>query len=253
MQEKAQSKISDFATKDIVENLANADETLTNEQCQSIINSADPAALVSDLILILQDEELAAIDAPGKGIVPINAVKLLKQLKPLEAIEPMLQALVNSEYSDMIYSDIIFALADFGAPVLEPALKAFVACVAQENEAQGGIAEILSRIGVKDERIYSILIEMLEYDPELAAMLLQHYGDAAALPHLSTALDLTKSGDKTRIIELVAAIEALGGTLTSRQQKLWERKGTGAKSGRGQKKSGGTIYQLGKPGVGIRF
>ncbi|MBX9693259.1 MAG: hypothetical protein K2Z81_12800, partial [Cyanobacteria bacterium] len=78
-------------------------------------------------------------------------------------------------------------------------------------------------------------------------------GDPAALPHLSDTLDTTNANNKTQITELVDAIKALGGTLTKRQQKLWDRKVASDRAAGTRKSGAPTIFRLGKPGAGLRL
>ena len=71
------------------------------------------------------------------------------------------------------------------------------------------------------------LLGALAEHPEQGAMYLAEYGDPAALPELSRALDayqisLTDDGDHT-LFELREAIEELGGTLTAAHQTKYEQ------------------------------
>jgi hypothetical protein len=94
---------------------------------------------------------------------------------------------------------------------------------ATSDDQRAAIADVLSGLQVRDPRIFAALLRTLEADPALGAGLLVEYGDPAALPHLGVALDgwavdddggLLANGE---IIELAAAIEELGGTLSEDQ------------------------------------
>jgi len=76
------------------------------------------------------------------------------------------------------------------------------------------------------KRIFIQLLDALAECPEQGAMYLAEYGDPAALPELSRALDayqisVTEDGDHA-LFELREAIEALGGALTDAQQTKYE-------------------------------
>jgi hypothetical protein len=93
------------------------------------------------------------------------------------------------------------------------------------------IRGVLAKLGVREERIYQLLVEALQRDlmDGIPAMHLADYGDPRALPILSRALDLYEfSTSETMmanhaIIELEDAIRRLGGTLSPEQQEKVQR------------------------------
>lgn len=154
--------------------------------------------VVPALLGILEDGELAREDAPGHGYAPVHAARLLQQLGAADAIAPMLRVLARCDPMDVLYSALVHALESMGAPVLEPALDAYA--VARSGDRRTALASVLSGLGVRDDRILSVLLDALQYDAVLGAGLLAEYGDPAALPRLGEALD------------------ELGGTLTDAQR-----------------------------------
>lgn len=174
------------------------------------------------LVEILEDEELAQSDAPGGGYAPIHAATMLRDLGAGEAIEPMFRILARCDPMDALYSALIDALESLGPPVLEPALAAHAA--ARSEDQRTAVAEVLSGLRVRDDRILPILLQALEEDVELGAGLLAEYGDPAALPHLTAALDACEVDPRggllvnQDVVELEAAIEDLGGSLSAGQQ-----------------------------------
>lgn len=208
--------------QDLIAKLAKAGERLTESARTSIIDRG--SQVIPELIAILQDTRLAMCTAPGAGYLPIHATKLLVALKAVEAVEPMLNALLECDPLDLLYSELIHGLKSFGPPVLESVLSAYA--VAKNEEQRGAIAEVLSGLQVNDPRIFSIFLQRLQENVELGACEFAEYGDPAALPHLSAALDKCKLAHRggmfanQEIIELAAAIEELGGTLTERQARL---------------------------------
>lgn len=83
------------------------------------------------------------------------------------------------------------------------------------------LAEILSQPGRRDPRDLALLVAGLDTETMLYASLLSSYGDPAALPALSAALDradvVSDSFGLGPIGEIAYAIEALGGELTPDQ------------------------------------
>ncbi|MFN8657697.1 MAG: hypothetical protein U0105_15265 [Candidatus Obscuribacterales bacterium] len=204
----------------LVARLAQCGEGLSETECASIINSGRDE-LIAQLIAILRAKNLALQTAPGGGLTPVYAVRLLARMKATQCIESMLDVLFRCDPLDILYSDLILALKSFGPPALEPVLKAYE--FAKTKDRLAGIAEVLSGLGVRDQRIFSVLLRFFEKHVELGAMALAEYEDPDALPHLSKALDhctVNSSGAmfaNQTIIELAQAIIDLGGSLTESQ------------------------------------
>jgi len=133
------------------------------------------------LLEILQDGTLALTEATGGGFAPIHAARLLGELRADEAIEPMLRVLADSDSLDILYGQLMHSMIQIGPPVTEPALRAAAADV--DPELQDCLAEVLSRIGTRDERILELLLNQLRRNPECAAGNLADYGDPRAIPH----------------------------------------------------------------------
>jgi len=205
---------------DLVAQLVGAGERLAESVTERIHRRGRET--VPALVEILKDEGLARDDAPGGGYAPVHAATLLGELEAGEAIEPMLRVLARCDPLDVLYGTLIHALESLGARVVEPALAAHAS--AESEDQRGAIANVLSGLGVRDDRILPILVRMLEENVELGAGLLAEYGDPAALPHLGAALDgceLDARGGllvNQEVIELEAAIEELGGALTKEQE-----------------------------------
>lgn len=174
---------------------------------------------VPGLLRILDDEVL-------EGWAPVHAVRLLGEMRISAAIGPMLRALAETDPLDMLRDAILASLPKIGEPVIEPALRAYAD--ADDRAFRMSIGSILARIGVLDDRIFAVLVEILEISPSRAGDLAQ-YGDDRALPYLSRAFDAYTLRDSDSpfasqdLVELQAAIEELGGTLTSRQVAKWRK------------------------------
>jgi HEAT repeat protein len=147
---------------------------------------------------------------------------LLGELGAEDAIGPMLRLLARTDWSDALHDDTIFALRKLGARVIEPALQALSE---QSNTTfRQAVASVLSELGVRDARILAVLVDVLHDDVTLGAANLAQYGDPGALPHLSRALDEYEIEDTVSplanhaVVELEAAIDDLGGTLSAEQQ-----------------------------------
>lgn len=185
------------------------------------------AAVVPTLISILSDEELGAEDHPSGGWAPIHAVWLLGELRAEAAIAPMLDVLRATGWDDIIHDAIIQAMPMIGAPVVEPALKAYDEAV--DGEFRASLASILADCKVRDERIYQLLIDRFDAELDDGGLDLGTYGDPRALPSLLEAFDdfeIVEGGDASfangMLVDLRASIEQLGGKLSVEQEAKFE-------------------------------
>jgi hypothetical protein len=158
----------------------------------------------------------------------VHAVELLAQLKAPEGIAPMVRALMRHEPGEVIYDALLYALEELGTAVVPATLEALAG--ASTLEERFGLLSVLSRAGVRDERIFTALLAQLQEDPTQGAMNLACYGDPEAIEPLKRALDAYPLADDTEdlfanqaIIELQGAIEELGGELDAAQREKVDR------------------------------
>ena len=184
-------------------------------------------AAVPSLIEILEDEYLQMMDAPGEGWAPIHAAELLSELGALEAIQPMINCLVSTEWECILHDRLLSVLRPFGEPALEPLLEAYENT--EDLEIRKSLCSVLAGLGIQDERIFRLLLEELEEEVDLGAMHLADYGDSQALPYLQQAFDTYEVVEighllaNHAVIELRAAIEELGGQLTESQVQKYDQ------------------------------
>ena len=183
-------------------------------------------AAVEPLINLMSDSRLRAPRGPAGGWAPVHAAELRGQLEREAAVEPRLDALATTAQLPPLRQAVEKALAPLGAPLVSPIL-------ARLPTAVGGYRRelwfLLANARVREPRIFIQLLGALAESPEDGAMDLAEYGDKAALPELSRALDAHRldldgdtPGDHT-VFELREAIHELGGELTPAQQTKYER------------------------------
>lgn len=152
-----------------------------------------------------------------------NALLLLKEVGDARAVEPLLELLLEllDEYLFWgVLDGALQALEGIGAPALEPVME--VLDSGEFPRHRDLLIGVLSGLGVRDERIWALLVEQLGRDPEQAAGNLADYGDPAALPLLHAALaraplrrpeGLQGHQENRVFIEVLESIEELGGEL----------------------------------------
>jgi hypothetical protein len=170
---------------------------------------------VEPLIKLLEDD-------PGDW-PSIHAVDLLADLKATEAIEPMLQALPELTFDDILYSRIVSRLPDLGPAVVEPAL-AMLAGEQEygedaDEETVSGICEVFAKLGVKDERVFEALCWAFKRSEPWTASAFAIYGDSRAVPILEAAIaafepDFRNALGAVELMDLIEPYESLGGVLT---------------------------------------
>ena len=181
------------------------------------------AAATPALLEILENEELARSASPGEGWAPVHAARLLGELRAADAVQPMLRLLADTDPMDVLHDRIILSLPEIGEPVVEPALRAYAG--SDDPDFKASVASVLARTGVRDDRIFALLLENLRTAPSHGAGDLAEYGDERAVPYLAGAFDEYDivQGDgpfvNQDLVELHAAIEELGGTITAAQEK----------------------------------
>ena len=120
------------------------------------------AEAVPPLIAILNDEQLGMSESPAEGWPPIHAVELLADRKATEAIEPMLDVLVETTFDDVISSNLLGRLPEFGAAVLEPTLLRLKD--ARDEDVAHALVAVLAKLGIKDERILDAICDVFDED-----------------------------------------------------------------------------------------
>ncbi len=178
------------------------------------------AAAIPPLINMLNNEALQMEKAPGKGSAPIHAVDLLAELKAEAAIQPMLRWLAETEPSeDILHAKIITALGALGEAAYQPILDVFEKT--EEKDLRKSLCDALVCTGIRNDRIFNIILGLFEAEKDYGATCFALYGDSRALDHLHRALAACEYQDESQnlfenqiIFDLKQAIIELGGQLT---------------------------------------
>jgi len=188
--------------------------------------TARGAEAVESLVAIACDEAPWWDDAVGFW-PSRHALILLKQVGDARAVAPLLELMLTlraQDYFWLLSDGALQALQGIGAPALEPVMAELEDT--EHAETQEVLISILAGLGVRDDRIWSLLVAQLSREPDRAALNFTDYGDDAALPLLHKALAAATirpptDGDileNRAFIELEGAIIRLGGELTPAEQ-----------------------------------
>jgi hypothetical protein len=113
----------------------------------------------------------------------VDLIELFRRVKTVEAI-PFYLSIIR-EYGDDYPDELIEAVVEMGAPMIEPLLALYE----ELGEENGGPAAfLLAGLQVRDERIRTLLLEEFEYDTVEGAFHLGMYGDAETKPVLEKRL-----------------------------------------------------------------
>jgi hypothetical protein len=145
-------------------------------------------------------------------------------MQATESIPRLIALLASSDCIEYVWDRSLLALQAMGAAALEPCLAAHDA--ATDDEVRSSLASVVCDLGVKDERVFTLLLGRLDREVGMWASNLVSYGDARAVPPLVAALDqyALEPDDENPfvgqdVLELCDAIERLGGTLTEAQRR----------------------------------
>lgn len=167
-------------------------------------------AVVPWLIALATNSELADMNAPGKGLAPVHATRLLAVLRAPSAVTPLVDALAPLDWDDTLYGEICLALPRFGAALLGPALAALAESPSESTRE--ALCSALAESGVKDECIFRCLTALFVENPPLGAYAFRQYGDERAVPLLEERLRAFEIDDHPALSrsELLGLIDAYG-------------------------------------------
>jgi hypothetical protein len=207
----------------LVQEVALAGKRLPRELHAQVVAVGDAA--VPALLRILEDEAYYACDGPGEGFGCVHAATLLAEIGSPLAVQPFLRALERTDALDMVYDRCVLGLTR-----VANAQQVLEAYESTTNEGvRRTLVHVLSELGVRDERIYEILVGWLNKETELAAGCLADYGDPRAIDLLSRAFDAAPVRTARQflanhaLVELREAIERLGGELTPEQREKYRQ------------------------------
>ncbi len=181
------------------------------------------SAIEALLLEVAGDDRLYDSSARGRGWAPLHAIELLGRLRSAAAI-PLLLAQLDGDDFDLAFDRAHYALVSIGGAALEPCLAAHASA---SEELAFSLIGVLAELGVRDERVFQILVAALPENLGFGATNLAQYGDPRAVPILQAALArlaVGGSGDllyDREIIDVCDSITELGVELSvSEQRKL---------------------------------
>ena len=204
-----------------LDQLRTTTETLSPKLRAEILALGEAA--VPQLIAIVEEDDADADDAPGEGWPPIHAIELLVELRAAAAVETLLEVVFKTDLEDDLHVTAVRGLSELGAAaVLEPTLSRIAEAV--DPDVTGSLLEVLTSLGVKDERIYDAIGKVFEKDPATGAGHFGQYGDPRALPRIreqlaALTLDIASpdlavlTRSRSNLLDLLGAHQRLGGVL----------------------------------------
>jgi hypothetical protein len=162
----------------------------------------------------------------------LHAVDLLVDLRAMEAVWPMLDALADvREECDTTFDQILSGhiwkrLPELGAALVEPAL-AFVTEHWNDGGVIFGACDVLIDLEIKDPRIFKAIHRAFEAEPSLGAGMFVEYGDPRGLGVVERfILDLQPDFDhpsgRDTFADLLHCHQQLGGTFGPEVQRRHE-------------------------------
>ncbi|HEX5227791.1 MAG TPA: SEC-C metal-binding domain-containing protein [Bryobacteraceae bacterium] len=131
-------------------------------------------------------------------------IDLFHSIRTPEAL-PFFVRVIRKDPTD-VPDDLVEALVELGPSSVEPLLQLLAEF---EHQDAGDIPFILAALHVRDPRVLEALTKRLEFDPQDAALCLETYGDAAAIPAIEAALAKIPADDQGARAPLEAVIRTL--------------------------------------------
>lgn len=189
------ANLSELSVYDLLEVAAKAHVGIDRRWAKAIVDRGETA--IPDLVKFgLKDRAGDEVDLEE------DLIAIFRHLRTPEAI-PFLIECIKHQPED-VEDDIIETLIHLGDRVIEPLLKLYEE-IGEEDGSD--IAFILASLGVRDQRIFDLLLERLEYDAADGAFLLGLYGDKESKPALEKMLAEIDPEDADLRREIVFAIE----------------------------------------------
>lgn len=179
------------------------------------------------LLEVLERRALWMEGAPGDGMAPVHAVRLLGRLDPAsETVDRVLTALADLDVLDLLANEIVHMLKEWG-----PAVAPVVLAAAQRGcrlDTRLNHLEVLANCGARSDAIYDLLLAFLLEGEDLGPGFLATYGDARALPEVHRAFEALRLDSRPsffvnqQVFEFEDAVLTLGGSLTPRESAMVE-------------------------------
>jgi HEAT repeat protein len=138
------------------------------------------------------------------GDLEHDIAQLFHALRAPEGIPFLIEAI--RLYPEDIHDEISEALHFFGKPAIEALLALYAELDESDSEE---VAFLLATFHVRDERIFQLLLDRLEFNAAEGAFLLGMYGDPAAKPHLEAVAAALDSGEQELRKEIAEALKLL--------------------------------------------
>jgi HEAT repeat protein len=194
----------------LIQRLYKGEQALTPDLVEQFRGQLE--AVVPVLRRLLHDWTLYDIEGPGEGWAPIHAVHLLGELQAEEAVDDLMEVLVESRQDEIIRQTTLEALEQIGPAALPTALD-FLRW-SRRTGLQGEVAGLIGMLGKEDERVYPALrtfYEQTGWDGArtLAVSALALLGDQRAIPLLRFALN-ERDLQPSDVASLAMALGELG-------------------------------------------
>jgi len=204
-----------------VARLVDVGEHIPHPLSQRILAAGE--AVVPDLIALVE-QGVDAEDGSDEVWAACHALQLLGEMRATAAVEPMIRFLAGCDPWYSAGSWCIDALSQLGVGALEQVLEAHAATT--DPDQRSALRHVLSSMGLRDERIFEILMQALDESPGEVALELWQYGDERAIPIVRRILEGVDDDEDARYLEL--ALEEMEAMVEPEEDELFDRLVAGA-------------------------
>lgn len=191
------TKLSDASPAEVLDAAANGHLGLDHRFLHALLDR-EAESFPAVLAFAKRDRSEDAVD-----LAP-ELLALFRHWKRPEAL-PILISYIKEDPEE-IPDEAVETLVALGRSALEPLLALYGE---MEESASGEVAFILASLRIRDERVLRLLLDRIEYDLADTALLLEVYGDPAAIPAIEAAAAELGKEDKDLRAELGRVTEIL--------------------------------------------
>lgn len=191
------TKLSEATPAELLDAAANGHIGLDRRFIRALIERSDDG-LPAVIEFSKRDRSKDAVDLGPEVLA------LFRHWKPAGGV-PFLIEYIKEDPTD-IADEVVETLVAIGEPALDPLLNLYHEL--DEGES-GDVAFILANLKIHDEAVREVLENRLGFDLSDATLLLDLYGDPAAIPALDAQLARLTPADTELRTELAQAIESL--------------------------------------------
>lgn len=171
---------------------------------------------VEELLECISSERLWDEEAPGSGLAPVRAARVVAIERPDGALPVLYDVVFEAPPDSLLYTEVTEAIKAYGEEAVSPGVSALKSYGEPFRE---DLACLFAELGVQKRVVFQVILKHFVKNPHIGAYNLAEYGDPEGIDALEVVLDrylVAAKNDPDQaetILAIAEAIETLGGDL----------------------------------------